>query len=60
MHAVDFYMDGPGGLLEYISMRLHQNGHCVVVVAEGAGQDLVRKGGGRGGAVSSTSSTRGR
>ena len=42
VHAVDFYLDGRDGLLEYISMRLHQNGHCVVVVAEGAGQDLVR------------------
>ena len=35
-------MDGPGGLLEYIGQRLHCHGHCVVVVAEGAGQELVR------------------
>ncbi|KAI4376567.1 hypothetical protein MLD38_014314 [Melastoma candidum] len=36
-----FYLDGPGGLFEYIERRLKDNGHMVIVTAEGAGQDLV-------------------
>jgi 6-phosphofructokinase 1 len=36
-----FYLDGPGGLLEYIDRRLKENNHMVIVVAEGAGQDLI-------------------
>ncbi|KAJ3693845.1 hypothetical protein LUZ60_009325 [Juncus effusus] len=36
-----FYLDGKGGLLEYIEKRLKENGHMVIVVAEGAGQDLI-------------------
>mmetsp|Transcript_48594 Transcript_48594/g.92948 ORF Transcript_48594/g.92948 Transcript_48594/m.92948 type:complete len:547 (-) Transcript_48594:377-2017(-) len=36
-----FYMDGQGGLKEYISKQLAENGHAVVVVAEGAGQDHI-------------------
>jgi len=38
-----FYMDGEGGLLEYIERRLKENKHMVIVVAEGAGQDLIAK-----------------
>ncbi|KAM6585210.1 hypothetical protein CsatB_012212 [Cannabis sativa] len=34
-----FYLEGPGGLFEYIKRRLQENGHMVIVVAEGAGQE---------------------
>ncbi|XP_042437429.1 ATP-dependent 6-phosphofructokinase 6-like [Zingiber officinale] len=36
-----FYLEGKGGLFEYIEKRLKDNGHMVIVVAEGAGQELV-------------------
>ncbi|KAK3007157.1 hypothetical protein RJ639_017237 [Escallonia herrerae] len=36
-----FYLEGKGGLFEFLEDRLKQNGHAVVVVAEGAGQDIV-------------------
>ncbi|GAB2228048.1 hypothetical protein Droror1_Dr00009877 [Drosera rotundifolia] len=36
-----FYLEGPGGLFEYIEKRLKENGHIVIVIAEGAGQDLI-------------------
>lgn len=36
-----FYLDGPGGLVEYTHKRLRENGHMVIVVAEGAGQELM-------------------
>lgn len=36
-----FYLEGHGGLFEYIEMRLKENGHMVIVIAEGAGQDLL-------------------
>ncbi|KAL8254524.1 hypothetical protein R6Q59_032745 [Mikania micrantha] len=36
-----FYLEGPGGLFDYIEKRIKENGHMVIVVAEGAGQDLV-------------------
>ncbi|KAK6944888.1 Phosphofructokinase domain, partial [Dillenia turbinata] len=36
-----FYLEGSGGLLEYIEKRLKENGHMVIVIAEGAGQELV-------------------
>ncbi|KAJ0555889.1 putative 6-phosphofructokinase [Helianthus annuus] len=36
-----FFLDGEGGLLEYVEKRLKENGHMVIVVAEGAGQELV-------------------
>lgn len=35
-----FYLEGPGGLLEYVEKRLKEHGHMVIVIAEGAGQDL--------------------
>ena len=38
---VPFSLEGPGGLLEYIHRRVDAQGHCVIVLAEGAGQDLV-------------------
>uniref|UniRef100_A0A0D6QYS2 ATP-dependent 6-phosphofructokinase n=1 Tax=Araucaria cunninghamii TaxID=56994 RepID=A0A0D6QYS2_ARACU len=36
-----FYLEGEGGLCEFVKKRLRENGHCVIVVAEGAGQELV-------------------
>ncbi|KAJ8432181.1 hypothetical protein Cgig2_008633 [Carnegiea gigantea] len=36
-----FYLEGPGGLFEYMEKRLKENGHVVIVIAEGAGQDLI-------------------
>ncbi|KAL8498192.1 hypothetical protein ACS0TY_021503 [Phlomoides rotata] len=36
-----FYLEGPGGLFEYIEKRLKENGHMVIVIAEGAGQDML-------------------
>lgn len=38
-----FYLDGEGGLLQYVEKRLKENKHMVIVVAEGAGQDLIAK-----------------
>lgn len=38
-----FYLEGEGGLLEFIEKRLKENGHMVIVLAEGAGQDLMSK-----------------
>eukprot|EP00850_Spirogloea_muscicola_P010833 SM000065S20182 [mRNA] locus=s65:145767:147502:- [translate_table: standard] len=38
---VPFWIDGPGGLAEFMEAKLAENGHCVILVAEGAGQDLV-------------------
>ncbi|KAM7251581.1 hypothetical protein ACFE04_023464 [Oxalis oulophora] len=35
-----FYLEGPGGLFDYIEKRLKENGHMVIVIAEGAGQEL--------------------
>ncbi|KAG0467330.1 hypothetical protein HPP92_018910 [Vanilla planifolia] len=37
----DFYLEGKGGLFEFLDGRLRSNGHAVVVVAEGAGQRLI-------------------
>ncbi|KAK7319927.1 hypothetical protein RJT34_04656 [Clitoria ternatea] len=36
-----FYLEGPGGLFEFTEKRLKENGHMVIVIAEGAGQELV-------------------
>ncbi|XAR53892.1 6-phosphofructokinase [Bertholletia excelsa] len=36
-----FYLEGKGGLFEFLEDRLKQNGRAVVVVAEGAGQDTI-------------------
>ncbi|KAL5783351.1 hypothetical protein ACOSP7_008380 [Xanthoceras sorbifolium] len=36
-----FYLEGNGGLYEFIEKRLRENGHMVIVMAEGAGQDLL-------------------
>ncbi|KAL6332757.1 hypothetical protein AAG906_015019 [Vitis piasezkii] len=37
----EFYLEGKGGLFEFLEQRLKQNGHAVLVVAEGAGQDMI-------------------
>ncbi|KAI4351250.1 hypothetical protein L6164_005626 [Bauhinia variegata] len=36
-----FYLEGRGGLFEFIEKRLKENGHLVIVIAEGAGQEYV-------------------
>ncbi|TXG61961.1 hypothetical protein EZV62_013324 [Acer yangbiense] len=36
-----FFLEGKGGLYEFIEKRLKENGHMVIVMAEGAGQDLL-------------------
>ncbi len=36
-----FDLDGPNGLLEHLRQRLVDRNHAVILVAEGAGQDLV-------------------
>ncbi|KAL5576895.1 hypothetical protein UlMin_018594 [Ulmus minor] len=36
-----FYLEGSGGLFEFVEKRLKENGHMVIVIAEGAGQDLL-------------------
>ncbi|HEY2206946.1 MAG TPA: ATP-dependent 6-phosphofructokinase [Pseudonocardia sp.] len=38
---VPFGLDGADGLLEYLRRRVTERGHAVVVVAEGAGQELL-------------------
>jgi 6-phosphofructokinase 1 len=38
---VPFPLHGPGGVLAYLEDRLRRRHHAVVVVAEGAGQDLL-------------------
>ncbi|KAJ0018973.1 hypothetical protein Pint_09651 [Pistacia integerrima] len=37
----EFYLEGKGGLFEFLEDRLKENGHAVVVVTEGAGQDMI-------------------
>jgi 6-phosphofructokinase 1 len=38
---VPFALDGPHGLLQHVQQRVAERGNAVVVVAEGAGQDLL-------------------
>jgi 6-phosphofructokinase 1 len=38
---IPFKLDGPGGLLEFLRYRIATRKHAVIVVAEGAGQDLL-------------------
>lgn len=40
---VDFRIEGPGGLLDYIARRLQNRRHAVIVVAEGAGQNYLTR-----------------
>jgi 6-phosphofructokinase 1 len=39
---VPFKLDGEKGFLNALKQRIHERAHAVVVVAEGAGQDLLR------------------
>jgi 6-phosphofructokinase 1 len=39
---VPFVLDGPNGLLAALERRLQHKAHAVIVVAEGAGQDLMQ------------------
>ena len=39
---VPFALGGDGGLLRYLESKIAQQGHVVVVVAEGAGQEVRR------------------
>jgi 6-phosphofructokinase 1 len=41
---VDFRLEGPSGLLAQIRRRVAEQGHAVVVTAEGAGQHLLQRG----------------
>ncbi|KAL3818992.1 hypothetical protein ACJIZ3_004897 [Penstemon smallii] len=36
-----FYLEGKGGLYEYVEKTLKEIGHMVIVIAEGAGQELL-------------------
>jgi 6-phosphofructokinase 1 len=38
---VPFTLEGPHGLLDHLVARVKRSGHAVIVVAEGAGQDLI-------------------
>ncbi len=38
---VPFMLEGDGGLLHFLRRRVEERGHAVVVVAEGAGQELL-------------------
>jgi len=38
---VPFVLQGRGGLFEALEKRLHERGHIVIVIAEGAAQDLI-------------------
>lgn len=38
-----FYLEGEGGLFEYIEHCIKEQGHMVIVIAEGAGQELISK-----------------
>jgi 6-phosphofructokinase 1 len=38
---VPFKLEGPGGFLKAVRERVQKQGHAVVVVAEGAGQELI-------------------
>ncbi|GAQ80861.1 Pyrophosphate-dependent phosphofructo-1-kinase [Klebsormidium nitens] len=43
---VHFSLDGPNGVYEHMKTVINRKGHCLVVIAEGAGQDLVAGEGG--------------
>jgi 6-phosphofructokinase 1 len=40
---VPFDLDGENGFLRTLERRLADRGHCVILVAEGAGQELIRR-----------------
>eukprot|EP00747_Dinoflagellata_sp_TGD_P109491 gnl/TRDRNA2_/TRDRNA2_170703_c3_seq3.p1 gnl/TRDRNA2_/TRDRNA2_170703_c3~~gnl/TRDRNA2_/TRDRNA2_170703_c3_seq3.p1 ORF type:complete len:332 (-),score=68.45 gnl/TRDRNA2_/TRDRNA2_170703_c3_seq3:69-950(-) len=38
-----FYLEGPGGVLDFVKDKINTQGHALVVVAEGAGQDVIAR-----------------
>ncbi|MCG6533714.1 MAG: ATP-dependent 6-phosphofructokinase [Syntrophales bacterium LBB04] len=40
---VPFALDGEKGFLRILEQRLRDRGHCVILAAEGAGQELIRR-----------------
>jgi len=40
---VPFDLEGEKGFLNALDKRLHKSGHCLILVAEGAGQNIIRK-----------------
>ena len=40
---VPFDLDGPNGFLNHLEKRIRERHHAVIIVAEGAGQDLLQK-----------------
>ena len=40
---VPFELEGPNGLLKHLKERLERRRHAVIIVAEGAGQDLLQR-----------------
>ena len=44
---VPFRLDGPGGFLHFLKERIQRRAHALIVVAEGAGQDLLERTGDR-------------
>ncbi|MDR1518521.1 MAG: ATP-dependent 6-phosphofructokinase [Planctomycetota bacterium] len=42
---IPFELEGPNGFFEQLRRRLESRGHAVIVVAEGAGQDLISSSG---------------
>ena len=51
---VDLKLDGERGFLRHLERRLEQRAHAVIVVAEGAGQELCAAGPAVGGAAGAT------
>ncbi|EJK71633.1 hypothetical protein THAOC_06904 [Thalassiosira oceanica] len=52
---VDFFLDGPGGIVDHLYERIRANDKAVVVVAEGAGQKLMAAMGAAGETVTDAS-----
>ncbi|KAL7532737.1 hypothetical protein ACHAWF_004226 [Thalassiosira exigua] len=52
---VEFYLDGPGGIVDHLYERIVANDKAVVVVAEGAGQELMKATGANGEVVKDAS-----
>jgi 6-phosphofructokinase 1 len=55
---VPFKLDGHGGLLQRLRHRVEEHGNAVVVVAEGAGQDLVQADGPTGATTDASGNAR--
>ena len=45
---VEFYFDGEGGIVDHLANKLLENGNAIIVVAEGAGQNLMARMGATG------------